>query len=229
MGPLVREFILEFLSTCKMSNTEMGLNVVDTLCFKVGGARRRITWRDFLGSVPSYVYIRDPVRRICHRMIFCNISGKGQAPEKVTGMLREGRVELGLSGGHFIGRLAAHFGLVSDEGLRGLSRQQDAVAGAPEAARDALAVDEGAPTDLAPMQAPQPPPAAPRTMPQRIARLEEEVHELRQSIMGLRREVDRSISNQGRFATWMVSCMTQLMHDIGRTYQAFDSTLVGSS
>ncbi|GKA70231.1 hypothetical protein Tco_0776295 [Tanacetum coccineum] len=114
------------------------------LVARVGGARRRITWRqfimalglhtaeemaedgfqkywDFLGSVPSYVYIRDPVRRICHRMIFCNISGKGQAPEKVTGMLREGRVELGLSGGYFIGRLAAYFGLVSDEGLRGLS------------------------------------------------------------------------------------------------------------
>ncbi|GKC33611.1 hypothetical protein Tco_1045995 [Tanacetum coccineum] len=33
MGPLVREFILEFLSTCRMSNTKMGLDIADTLCF----------------------------------------------------------------------------------------------------------------------------------------------------------------------------------------------------
>ncbi|GJT19884.1 hypothetical protein Tco_0878590 [Tanacetum coccineum] len=41
--PLVREFILEFLSTCRMSDTEMGLDVADTLCFQLGGARRRMT------------------------------------------------------------------------------------------------------------------------------------------------------------------------------------------
>ncbi|GKE84882.1 hypothetical protein Tco_1558624 [Tanacetum coccineum] len=32
---------------------------------------------DFLGLVPSYVHIRDPVRRLCHRMIVCSISGRG--------------------------------------------------------------------------------------------------------------------------------------------------------
>ncbi|GKG29078.1 hypothetical protein Tco_0416443, partial [Tanacetum coccineum] len=68
-----------------------------------------------------------------------------------------------LSGGQFIGRLAHHFGLVSDDGLRGLSvvarpkRQQVAAAGAPEAAEDAPAVDEGAHADPAPVQASQPP------------------------------------------------------------------------
>ncbi|GKF60858.1 hypothetical protein Tco_0177644 [Tanacetum coccineum] len=35
-APLVREFILEFLSTCRMSDTEMGLDVADTLCFQLG-------------------------------------------------------------------------------------------------------------------------------------------------------------------------------------------------
>ncbi|GJY01497.1 hypothetical protein Tco_0359649 [Tanacetum coccineum] len=84
-----------------------------------------------------------------------------------------------LSRGHFVGRLAHHFGLVSDDGLRGLSvvarklplidigelvklnicreirdywawvapgpeRQQVVAAGAPEAAKDAPVVDEGA-------------------------------------------------------------------------------------
>ncbi|GJR98383.1 retrotransposon like protein [Tanacetum coccineum] len=34
--------------------------------------------RDFLGLAPSYVYIRDPVRRLCHMMISCSISGRGR-------------------------------------------------------------------------------------------------------------------------------------------------------
>ncbi|GKD00400.1 hypothetical protein Tco_1170674 [Tanacetum coccineum] len=85
-----------------------------------------------------------------------------------------------LSGGHFIGRLTHHFGLVSDDGLRGLfivtrelplidmERQPDAAACALGAAEDAPAVDEGAQADPAHVHAPQPlppPPAAERTMP----------------------------------------------------------------
>ncbi|GJZ60759.1 hypothetical protein Tco_0616575 [Tanacetum coccineum] len=92
----------QFRSTYRMSDTEMGLDVADTLCFQLGGARRRMTsdrlipdkgdlrdyWieissgRDFLGPAPSYVYIRDPVRRLCHRMIAYSISGRRQAPKK---------------------------------------------------------------------------------------------------------------------------------------------------
>nr|GEX41718.1 hypothetical protein [Tanacetum cinerariifolium] len=56
-----------------------------------------------------------------------------------------------------------------------LERQPVATAGAPGAAEDAPAVDEGAQADPAPMQAPQPPPPTPRTMQQTIARLDEEV------------------------------------------------------
>ncbi|GJT07270.1 hypothetical protein Tco_0841732 [Tanacetum coccineum] len=79
-------------------------------------------------------------------MIAYSILGRGQAPEKVTGVdlfylrsMDHGTINVPhllaqylfrhakgrksgsrLSGGHFIGRLAAHFRLVSDEGLRGL-------------------------------------------------------------------------------------------------------------
>nr|GFD33694.1 hypothetical protein [Tanacetum cinerariifolium] len=56
-------------------------------------------------------------------------------------------------------------------------KQPDATAGALKAAKDAL-FDKCALADPAPMQAPQPPYVARRTMPQRIARLEQEVHEL---------------------------------------------------
>ncbi|GJX49523.1 hypothetical protein Tco_0276368 [Tanacetum coccineum] len=99
-----------------------------------------------------------------------------------------------LLGGHIIRRLAAHFRLVTDQGLRGLLVVD--AAGAPGAAEDALAANEGARAVPASVQAPQPPPPAPQhqTMSQRIKRLKEEL-------------VDAN----------------------GRTYQAFDSTLVGSS
>ncbi|GJW18087.1 hypothetical protein Tco_0025523 [Tanacetum coccineum] len=111
----------------------------------------------------------------------------------------------------------------------GPKRQPNVSIGAPKGAKDALAVDEGALADPAHMQAPKTPHAAPRTMTQRFARIEEEVHELWWSIEELRGDVDRSITDQSKFAIWMVSSMTQLMDTNGRTYQAFDNTLVGSS
>nr|GEY30823.1 hypothetical protein [Tanacetum cinerariifolium] len=122
---------------------------------------------------------------------------------------------------HFIGLLSHHFGLVSDDGLRGLfvvtreiplidmERQQVAAAGAPEATEDALAVDEGAQADPAPVQAPQPPP--PPLVAGRTVRI-------------LRGLVEKSVTDQGRFSTWMIGYMTQLMDASGQTYQAFDGT-----
>nr|GEZ30200.1 hypothetical protein [Tanacetum cinerariifolium] len=133
--------------------------------------------RDFLGPAPFYIYIRDPVRRLCHRMISCSIFGKGQAPEKVTGidlfylksmdrgtknvpyllaqyLLRhaEGRKsEVKLFRGHFIGRFAAS----------GPERQPDDVAGALESVGDAPAVDVGALANPTPMEAPYPLHASP--------------------------------------------------------------------
>ncbi|GKD30892.1 hypothetical protein Tco_1241670 [Tanacetum coccineum] len=141
-----------------------------------------------------------------------------------------------LSRGHFIGRLTHHFGLVSDDGLRGLSvmtreiplidmgelvklnicreigddwawvaprpeMQHVAAAGTPEAAEDAHAIDEGA----------------------------QAVPGLRQDVRSLRGLMERSMTNQGRFSTWMISYMAQLMEASGQTYQAFNGTFQGSS
>ncbi|GJZ01625.1 hypothetical protein Tco_0519586 [Tanacetum coccineum] len=66
----------------------------------------------WLGSAPSYTYIRGPVRRLCHELISYIISGWGRYAEGRKSGAR-------LSGGYFIGRLAHHFSLVSDDGLRG--------------------------------------------------------------------------------------------------------------
>ncbi|GKA06504.1 hypothetical protein Tco_0685728 [Tanacetum coccineum] len=234
-APLVRDFILEFLSTYRMSDMEMGLDVADTLDYWIEISSSR----DFLGPAPSYVLIRDPVRRLCHTMIAYSISGRGHAPEKVTGVdlfyLRsmdrgttnvphllaqylfrhaEGRKSgARLSGGHFIRCLSVHFRLVSDEGLRGLQawvaqgpeRQQAATAGAH---KDGLATKEVAQEIPAPAQAPvqAPPPPPPAPKSRTIFTTE-----------------------QYRVSTWLISCMTQIMDVNDYTYQPFDSTLVGSS
>ncbi|GKC81161.1 hypothetical protein Tco_1136878 [Tanacetum coccineum] len=117
----------------------------------------------------------------------------------------EGRKSMArLSGGHFVGRLAAHFGLVNDEGLRGLSVviHELPLIDLHDLGRLNI-LDEGAQDVPAPVQAPQPSPPAPQpqTTSQRIERIKEEMHDY----------------------------MTRLMDASGLTYQAFNITLVGSS
>ncbi|GJY76597.1 hypothetical protein Tco_0481713 [Tanacetum coccineum] len=154
-GPLVWLFMLEFfsISTCRISDAELGLDVNDTLLRErsiikgiLGITRLRFHLiGTFWGPAPSYTFIQDPVRRLCHTLISYSISGRGQAPKK--GRKNGAR----MSEGYFIGRLAEHFGLVSDEGLMGLSawvasgpeRHLDAAASAPEVAKGAPNVDEG--------------------------------------------------------------------------------------
>ncbi|GKE84081.1 hypothetical protein Tco_1557823 [Tanacetum coccineum] len=114
----------------------------------------------------------------------------------------------------------------------GPERQPVSSAGAPATAEDAPIIDEGVQAEPAPEQAPQQPPPSPvaaRTIPQRLRRLEEDVQGLRRDVGSLRRFVERSMADQGRFSTWMMTCMTQLMDASGLTYQAFDRTFRGSS
>nr|GEV11425.1 hypothetical protein [Tanacetum cinerariifolium] len=66
-------------------------------------------------------------------------------------------------------------------------------------------------------------------MSQRIERVEEEVHDLRHDVVGLRGFFESFTTKQYRVSTWMISCMTQLMDACGKTYQPFDNTLIGSS
>ncbi|GKA72841.1 hypothetical protein Tco_0779057 [Tanacetum coccineum] len=137
---------------------------------------------DFLGTTSSYTSIRDLILRLCHRLIVCSVAGRSQAPEKatVTDLFYLRGMDIGLvnvlyllarylrlfdarrkskaliSGGQFVARLAEHFGLLTEEKLRGLTiiapalpvslgpeKQPNAAAGAPGAVEDAVAVDEG--------------------------------------------------------------------------------------
>ncbi|GKE02514.1 hypothetical protein Tco_1390497, partial [Tanacetum coccineum] len=118
-----------------------------------------------------------------------------------------------ISGGQFVAQLAEHFGLLTTEILGGLTVI------APE-----LSI-----IDMAELPPPPPPPAAARTVPQRLGRLEEDVQRLRRDVGSLRRLIERSMTDQGRFSKWMMTCMTQLMDASKLTYQAFDRTFRGSS
>ncbi|GJY97329.1 hypothetical protein Tco_0514239 [Tanacetum coccineum] len=219
---------------------------------------------DLLGTAPSYTMIRDPILRLCHRLIAYSIAGRSQTLEKVTVMdlfylrgidvdsvnvpyllarylrLFTARRKSGahISRGRFVARLAEHFGLLTKEILGGLmviarkllivdmaelvrmqictqfddtwawvamgpERQPDATAGALAIAEDAPVVDEGDQTVLTPG--------------------------LRRDVGSLRGLVERSITDQGRLSTWMMTCMTQLMDASGLTYQAFNQTFRGSS
>ncbi|GJT02730.1 hypothetical protein Tco_0823899 [Tanacetum coccineum] len=96
-GPLVWELILEFLSTLRFGEVLLDLDALDTIQYW-SESKRMIPgkgdlhdyWRgistdgDFLGPPPSYTLIRDPMLRLCHRMMAHSIAGRSQAPEKVT-------------------------------------------------------------------------------------------------------------------------------------------------
>nr|GEZ76219.1 hypothetical protein [Tanacetum cinerariifolium] len=111
------------------------------------------------------------------------------------------------SGGHFIRSFAHHFGLVSDDRLRGLSivtRELPLidmvdVAAALRGAEDASNLNEGAQDVPSPIHAPLPPPTATsRTRHQRLGRLEEEIQGLRQDVGSLHGLVESSMTGQAQ-------------------------------
>ncbi|GKC81174.1 hypothetical protein Tco_1136891 [Tanacetum coccineum] len=127
---------------------------------------------DFLGTTPSYTAIWDLILRLCHRYLSLFAAGRKSMAH--------------ISGGQFAARLAKYFGLLTVKILRGLTvamgseRKPDAAVGAPRVAQDASIVDKSGQADPAPVQAPPSPPLVPtRTMPQRMARLKEDIHEIR--------------------------------------------------
>ncbi|GKD62962.1 hypothetical protein Tco_1305070, partial [Tanacetum coccineum] len=108
--PLVHELILEFFSTFRFGQAISDLDTPGPLQFQLGGARRHISWRefilalelynaekmkigshlwDFLGYNPVLTYELGSDSffssiRLCHRLIACTIARRSQAPEKVT-------------------------------------------------------------------------------------------------------------------------------------------------
>ncbi|GJR50424.1 hypothetical protein Tco_1400945 [Tanacetum coccineum] len=91
---------------------------------------------------------------------------------------------------------------------------------------------EGVQADLTPAKPEQIPSAsapAPRTILQRMQRLEEEVQGLRDSIMEQRVVMERLSSNFISFSTWMITRMTYLMDQSGLGYLRFDGSIDGTA
>ncbi|GKB66531.1 hypothetical protein Tco_0927943 [Tanacetum coccineum] len=117
-GLLVHELILEFFNTRRMSWREFILALGLHSAEEMQTAGFRLYWTesarwipdkgdmrdywigissvgDFLGIAPSYTFIRDPMLRLCHRLIACSIAGKSQAPKKVLEIICFGEEEGG--------------------------------------------------------------------------------------------------------------------------------------
>ncbi|GKE75625.1 hypothetical protein Tco_1537666, partial [Tanacetum coccineum] len=59
-----------------------------------------------------------------------------------------------------------------------------------------------------------------------IGRLEEEIQELCRDIGSLHGLVERSMTDQGRVSTWMISCMTQLIEASGTSWKEKKLTML---
>ncbi|GKE10667.1 hypothetical protein Tco_1414218, partial [Tanacetum coccineum] len=170
--------------------------------FQLGKAKRRISWREFILTMGLHTAgeIRPARFRTCWAESARQIPDKGDqsAPEKVT--VTNLFYLIGMDVDSFnipylLARYLRRFAswrkqgaiiyreIVQDLPVIDIVELPDATTGALEVVEGAPDVNEGAQAVPAPVQAPQPPHAAQgRTMPQRIARLEEEVHDLRGSM-----------------------------------------------
>ncbi|GKB00630.1 hypothetical protein Tco_0828623, partial [Tanacetum coccineum] len=107
----------------------------------------------------------------------------------------------------------------------GPERQPDAATGAPRVAQDAPIVDEGGQDDPAPIHAP-PPPTAARTMPQRMARLDEDVHKIYGALTEQREVIDTMARDFSKFSTWAVTSLARMMDMAKVTYVPYSETYV---
>ncbi|GJZ94424.1 hypothetical protein Tco_0666627 [Tanacetum coccineum] len=208
-GPLVLELMLEFFSTCRFSDTELGLDVVDTFCFQIGGLRRQMSWRQFIlalglhtademGTDDFGAYWADSLMRTF-------LALRGQAPEKVTATnlfylrsMDEGTVVNGIY-------LLAQYLFRYAEGRKQRARMSGGyfvVALEPER-QQVGAVARAAQVD-----------------PKRLQRLEEEMHEVREGLGEQREVIDRVSTDFARFSAWVVGGLGQLLDVIGISYQS---------
>ncbi|GJR84207.1 hypothetical protein Tco_0154992 [Tanacetum coccineum] len=89
--------------------------------------------------------------------------------------------------------------------------------------KDTHVIDEGGQVDPAPVQAPPPlpPPAAAGTIPQRMAKLKEDVHDIRGALTEQREVIDVMARDFSRFCTWTTTSLARMMDRAGVTYTSY--------
>ncbi|GKB52334.1 hypothetical protein Tco_0903087 [Tanacetum coccineum] len=192
-GPLVRELILEFLSTLRFGEVLLDLDAPGM----------------DVGSVNIPYLLARYLRRFA-----------------------TGRKSMAyISSGQFVARLAEHFVLLTTEILGGLTviSPKLLIINIGELVRLQICMevdDTCAWVDPAPVHAPPPPPAPARTMPQRMARLEEDVHEIRGALTEQHEVIDAMAHDFSRFSTWAITRLARMMDKVGVAYVPYSETHV---
>ncbi|GKE12202.1 hypothetical protein Tco_1415753 [Tanacetum coccineum] len=181
---------------------------------------------DFLGTTLSYTAIRDLILRFCYRLIACSIAGRSQEPEKIFGGLKVIAPELPIIDMAELVKLQICEKLDDTWAWVAMEpeRQPDAVAGTPGVAQDAPVIDKGCQANPTPVQAPPPPPVAARTIPRRMARLEEDVHEIRGTLAEQHEVISAMARDFSRFCTWTTTSLVRMMDRAGVTYTSYSET-----
>ncbi|GJZ48454.1 hypothetical protein Tco_0602286 [Tanacetum coccineum] len=244
-GPLVHELILEFFSTFRFGEAILDLDTAWSSTVSIGISSAG----DFLGIAPSYTVIMDPILRLCHRLIDCSIAGRSQAPEKVTvtdlfylrGMdvgsvnvpyllamylrLFTARRKIGvlISGGQFVARLAKHFGLLTEERLRGLTVITPAlpVIDMTELVRLQICMeinDTWAWVAQGPKRQPDAAAGAHKAVEDALA-VDDDMPQAGQSEV-----LDYMTRDFSKFATWTVTSLARMMDIAGLAYTSYSET-----
>nr|GEY43257.1 hypothetical protein [Tanacetum cinerariifolium] len=82
----------------------------------------------------------------------------------------------------------------------------------------------GYPQDLLGRRGMQAVPPPPRTQDERIAKLEEEVHGMREALLGQRAVLDSIARDFSRFSTWTVTSLTRMMDRAGVPYTRYSKS-----
>ncbi|GJU03374.1 hypothetical protein Tco_1113712 [Tanacetum coccineum] len=104
--PVIREYVLEFLSSFKFKYHVMEIDIVDTMVFQLGGVMRSMTMRQFILALglyteeemnnnlfeffhdahhpPSYTIIKNVIRCLVHRLLTLSVAGGHNVKENVT-------------------------------------------------------------------------------------------------------------------------------------------------
>ncbi|GKD13686.1 hypothetical protein Tco_1198093, partial [Tanacetum coccineum] len=98
-----------------ISTLVLDLDTVGALQFQIGGAKHRMSWREFILVMGLHTTEEMESARFgtywaeSARLITCNITGRSQAPEKEICFRKEAQGDD--IWGQFVARLAEHFGL----------------------------------------------------------------------------------------------------------------------
>ncbi|GJU52272.1 hypothetical protein Tco_1225986 [Tanacetum coccineum] len=119
-------------------------------------------FRAYWEAAPSYTLIREPLRRLCHQLIAFTIFGKGQAPKKVT-----------TTDIFFLRSIDEGTMVITEQSLQNLTVEVRHISTIDPDELIRLRICERL-LNTAPLM-PQATAAAPRTIAQRLHRVEEEV------------------------------------------------------